>query len=77
VLRPVGDAAVFSSQRGIDANRGITYEITGPFRTGAPAPVVPEVPLTVALPLSAAVVAAGVMGAKHFVEQRRGAPDVT
>lgn len=31
-LDPSGTRLYMSSQRGINANRGITYEITGPFR---------------------------------------------
>lgn len=33
---PSGTRLYFSSQRGIDAGRGITYEVQGPFRTGSP-----------------------------------------
>lgn len=59
---PDGSRLYFSSQRGLDGTRpggGITYEVTGPFRLDAPAPVIPEAPVAVALPVAAAAVAAG------------------
>lgn len=59
---PSGTRMYFSSQRGLGEIGGITYEVTGPFTTGAPDPEIPEVPLSVALPLSAAVVGAAAYG---------------
>lgn len=58
---PTGTRMHFSSQRGAP-DGGITYEVAGPFNTGAPDPEIPEVPMSVALPLTAAVVGAGVYG---------------
>ena len=56
---PSGTRLYMSSQRGIDADRGITYEITGPFRSITPPPVVPEVPMPVLLGVTAAAALAG------------------
>jgi secreted PhoX family phosphatase len=35
-FNPDGTKLYVSSQRGVDATHGITYEISGPFRTVAP-----------------------------------------
>jgi uncharacterized protein len=62
---PSGTRLYVSSQRGIDANRGITYEITGPFRGTGPVPVVAEAPLGVLLPLAGAAAVGGALVAMH------------
>ncbi len=62
---PSGTRMYFSSQRGLGGNGGITYEVTGPFTTGAPDPEIPEVPIAVALPLSAAVIGAGALALRN------------
>ncbi len=58
---PTGTRMFFSSQRGTADGGGITYEVTGPFETGTPDPEIPEVPLSIALPLSAAAVGAAAL----------------
>jgi hypothetical protein len=71
---PAGDRLYFSSQRGTTGNGadGITFEITGPFRTAeAPVPVVPEVSLPVVLPAAAVAVGAAAMA----VRSRRDAAE--
>jgi uncharacterized protein len=65
VFDPTGDRLYFSSQRGINADRGITYEVTGPFRSSGPNPVVPESPLAIALPLGAAALGGAFLLRKH------------
>ena len=45
---PDGTRLYFSSQRGPGFGRGVTYEVTGPFRGARPVSVQPAVPTTVA-----------------------------
>jgi secreted PhoX family phosphatase len=65
VFDPAGDRLYFSSQRGIDGDRGITYEVTGPFRSEGPDPVIPESPLSIALPVGAVALGGAAMWVRH------------
>lgn len=66
---PSGSRLYFSSQRGggPGAGPGITYEVSGPFRSAAPVPVIPESGLTPLLPASALAA----LGAAYVLKLRR------